>query len=167
MPIDLPAATQPTRLPGWAPRLERVGLVVGLAGLVIGLAACPERTDRTAAAFAGEGGPGRILYLTYCQSCHGLAGRGDGPAAASLRAPLPDLTLLWKSYGTPLDRELLVEYIDGRWLIAAHGPREMPVWGHEFFEGAPPMTPNLEGVKRHLIGVLVGYLETLQTVRPL
>jgi mono/diheme cytochrome c family protein len=153
-------------------RPKRVGLAVVLAGLVVGLAACPEpaepeRADRTAAAPAGEGGPGRILYITYCQSCHGLAGRGDGPAAASLRTPPPDLTLLWKRYGTPLDRERLVEYIDGRWLVDAHGRGEMIVWGREFFEDAPSTTPNLEGTKRHLIQVLAGYLETLQTERPL
>jgi mono/diheme cytochrome c family protein len=148
-------------------RLERVALAVSLAGLMVGLAACPQRADRTAAAPAGKGGPGRILYLTYCQSCHGLAGQGDGPAAASLRAQLPDLSRLWEYYGTPLDRERLVEYIDGRWLVGAHGPREMPVWGREFYEDAPPMTPNLEGAKRHLIGVLADYLETLQTERQL
>jgi hypothetical protein len=77
----------------------------------------------------------------------------------------PDLTRLWKRYGTPLDRERLVEYIDGRWLVGAHDPREMPVWGSEFFEDAPPMAPGLEGMKRHLIGVLADYLETLQTER--
>ena len=148
-------------------RLERAGLAVGLAGLVVGLAACPERTDRATVSLAGEGGPGRILYLTYCQSCHGVAGRGDGPAAASLRATPPDLTRLWEHYGTPLDRERLVEYVDGRWLIGVHGPRKMPVWGREFFEDAPPTTHNLETTKRHLIDVLVGYLETLQTERQL
>jgi hypothetical protein len=95
------------------------------------------------------------------------AQRGDGPVAGSLRAPPPDLTRLWEHYGTPLDRERLVEYIDGRWLVGAHGPREMPVWGREFFEDAPPMTPNLEGVKRHLVEVLARYLETLQTERRL
>jgi mono/diheme cytochrome c family protein len=146
-------------------RLRGTALAVGLASLVLGLAACPERTARTAAAPAGEGGPGRILYLTYCQSCHGVTGRGDGPVAASLRSQPADLTQLWKSYGTPLDRKRLVEYIDGRWLVGAHGPREMPIWGHEFFEDAPPMAPGVEGVKRHLIEVLVGYLETLQTER--
>ena len=140
-------------------------LAVGLASLVLGFAACPGRPDRTAAAPAGEGGPGRILYLTYCQSCHGVAGAGDGPAAASLRSQPADLTRLWKRYGTPLDRQRLVEYIDGRRLVDAHGPREMPIWGREFFEDAPPMAPGVEGVKRHLIEVLVDYLETLQTER--
>jgi mono/diheme cytochrome c family protein len=141
---------------------------VGLAGLVVGLTACPERADRTAAVPASEGGPGRILYLTYCQGCHGLGGRGDGPAATSLRTPPPDLTRLWQRYGTPLDRERVVEYIDGRGLIGAHGPREMPVWGDEFFEDAPPLATNLvEGARRHLIEVLVNYLETIQTQRQL
>src|SRR3990172_5157245 len=85
-------------------------VALGLAGLG---AACPERVDRTVvAAPAGEGGPGRVLYLTYCQGCHGLGGEGDGPAAASLRTPPPDLTRLWQRYGTPLDRPPLAPYID-------------------------------------------------------
>jgi mono/diheme cytochrome c family protein len=24
---------------------------------------------------------GEVLYLRYCASCHGIAGRGDGPVA--------------------------------------------------------------------------------------
>jgi len=79
----------------------------------------------------------------------------------------PDLTLLWKRYGTPLDRQRLVEHIDGRWLVDAHGSRDMPIWGREFYGDAAPMAPNLEGLRRHLIEVLVGYLETLQTERQL
>jgi mono/diheme cytochrome c family protein len=139
-----------------------------LAGLGPGLAACPERADHAAAAPAPEGGPGRILYLTYCQGCHGLAGRGDGPAAASLRTPPTDLTRLWERYGTPLDRDRLAEYIDGRRLIGPHGPREMPVWGREFFADAPPGQPEVvEDERRHLIAVLAAYLETLQTERQL
>ena len=112
---------------------------------------------------AGQRGPGQILYLTYCQSCHGIAGHGDGPAASSLRTPPTDLTLLWERYGTPLDRERIEEYIDGRRLLDFHGEREMPIWGKEFFAEVPPGTPNLESVKHRLIEVLVLYLETLQT----
>jgi mono/diheme cytochrome c family protein len=138
---------------------------LALVGLTAGLVACGDPTDRPVVTTKRAGGPGRILYLTYCQSCHGSAGRGDGPAAASLRTPPTDLTLLWKGYGTPLDRERLAEYIDGRRLVDVHGPREMPLWGEEFFEDTPPNTPNLERLKRHLIEVLAEYLETLQTER--
>jgi mono/diheme cytochrome c family protein len=135
--------------------------------LALALAACSERAESPAAAPGGTGSPGQILYLTYCEGCHGVAGRGDGPAAASLRTPPTDLTQLWKRYGTPLDRERLVEYIDGRQLVADHGPSEMPAWGSEFFENAAPMAPNPEGAKRHLIRILADYLQTLQTERQL
>jgi hypothetical protein len=81
--------------------------------------------------------------------------------------PPPDLTRLWERYGIPLDRELLAEYIDGRWLVGVHGPREMPVWGGEFFEDAPPLAPGVDAARRQLIELLVGYLETLQTEQQL
>lgn len=149
-------------------RVERTLVLSGLMSLVVGLAACHERTERMADVAAGGGGPGRILYLTYCQGCHGLTGRGDGPAAASLRMPPADLTRLWERYGTPLDRERLAKYIDGRQLLDPHGSRDMPVWGHEFFADAPPIKPEVvEDERRHLIDVLCAYLETLQSERQL
>jgi mono/diheme cytochrome c family protein len=108
-------------------------------------------------------GAGAMLYLTYCQACHGATGAGDGPAAASLRTPPTDLTRLWERYGTPLDRERLARTIDGRRLFGGHDPREMPIWGEEFFEGVPSTTPDLESAKRRLLEVLVEHLETLQS----
>ena len=35
---------------------------------------------------------GAELYQTNCASCHGVAGRGDGPAGVALDPPAPDLT---------------------------------------------------------------------------
>jgi hypothetical protein len=35
---------------------------------------------------------GATLYQAYCSSCHGPAGKGDGPAARALTSPVPDLT---------------------------------------------------------------------------
>jgi mono/diheme cytochrome c family protein len=35
-------------------------------------------------AFAQDKEEGKKLYVTYCSSCHGETGKGDGPAAASL-----------------------------------------------------------------------------------
>ena len=34
---------------------------------------------------------GRVIYQQHCEVCHGAQGRGDGPAAASLRPPPVDL----------------------------------------------------------------------------
>ena len=105
---------------------------------------------------------GKALYQIHCQACHGESGAGDGPAAASLRVPPTDLTGLWERYGSPLDRERLADAIDGRDLLGLHRPSGMPVWGLEFFGDQPPDTPNVEGVKRRLIHVLVDHLQTLQ-----
>lgn len=33
---------------------------------------------------------GKAVYERHCQSCHGPSGRGDGPAAASLKVPPAD-----------------------------------------------------------------------------
>ena len=69
---------------------------------------------------------GEILYGRYCASCHGLEGRGDGPAAAALSPPPSDLTRL------TADLPELMRLIDGRRIKRAHGTPEMPVWGEVF-----------------------------------
>jgi mono/diheme cytochrome c family protein len=35
---------------------------------------------------------GKALYDVHCASCHGVAGKGDGPAGAGLNPPPSDLT---------------------------------------------------------------------------
>ena len=55
-----------------------VGLVVVLAGAL--------------AAWGQDQTEGRKLYLTYCSSCHGDKGKGDGPAASSLPVKPADHT---------------------------------------------------------------------------
>jgi cytochrome c oxidase cbb3-type subunit 3 len=48
---------------------------------------------------------GREIYLARCVSCHGAAGKGDGPIARSLQGPAPrDLTAAhWKHGDRPED----------------------------------------------------------------
>lgn len=140
--------------------------VIG-AALALSPLGCSETSPEARPGSAGQGGPGRILYLTYCEGCHGPGGRGDGRAAAALRTPPPDLTRLSERYGTPLDRAALAQYIDGRILLGMHGDREMPVWGREFFADAPPSTPGLEHTREHLIQVLIDYLQSIQSERAL
>lgn len=63
-----------------------------------------------------------------------MAGRGDGPVAATLKTPPADLTQLAKKAGGRLDEPRLLSFIDGRRWVKEHGPREMPVWGAVFDE---------------------------------
>jgi len=73
---------------------------------------------------------GRQLYRTYCASCHGVDGRGGGPAAPALRAEPTDLTRL-EARGA-FDESRIMAVIDGRRQVDAHGSRVMPVWGGVF-----------------------------------
>lgn len=77
---------------------------------------------------------GRALFVRHCASCHGLSGEGDGPLAESLWRSPTDLTTIANRSGRRFDEADVMAVIDGRRLIAEHGPREMPVWGAVFEE---------------------------------
>lgn len=100
----------------------RSALLVGVA-----LAAALGCVDRETRAVAGAD-----LYQRHCAACHGADGRGGGPVAASLETPPPDLTTLARRSGGRFDESAVMATIDGRRLVAAHGPRDMPVWGAVF-----------------------------------
>jgi mono/diheme cytochrome c family protein len=105
------------------------------AVLMVGSLAAACRSEPREPAAGGRG-----LYLRYCTSCHGADGKGQGPVAVSLKVPPPDLTQIAKRAGGKFDEKAVLAYIDGRRAVAAHGSREMPVWGAVFAEelrGAP------------------------------
>lgn len=91
----------------------------------------PASTDEEAAAAAGLR-RGALTYRLHCQACHGAAGRGDGPLAADLKRPPPDLSLLASRAGGAFPAAEVRSKIDGRDPVASHGPSEMPVWGLTF-----------------------------------
>ena len=104
---------------------------------------------------------GRADFQRLCASCHGTSGRGDGPAAASLRKRPADLTRIAARRGGTFPTPEVTAFIDGRQDLAAHGSREMPVWGlilarpiHEEASG--------EEVLRGRLQVLVEYLRSIQ-----
>jgi len=104
---------------------------------------------------------GRVLYLRYCASCHGVSGTGDGPAASAFRARPTDLTGLAARAGGRFPFADVMASIDGRRFIAAHGSREMPVWGERFraeLEGA--QHPERTTLLREQ--AIVDYLATMQ-----
>jgi mono/diheme cytochrome c family protein len=65
-------------------------------------------------------------YRRYCASCHGVGGRGDGPAAEAFKPPPTDLTR------SAMSVPELMKVIDGRRTVRAHGDAAMPVWGEVF-----------------------------------
>ena len=49
-------------------------------------------TPATALA-AGDAAAGKTTFVTYCSSCHGESGKGDGPVGASLSPPPRDFSV--------------------------------------------------------------------------
>ena len=100
---------------------------------------------------------GPDLYRAYCASCHGVDAKGNGPAAAALKAKVADLTVLAKNNGGRFPDALVRKVITGDDVIASHGSREMPIWGpifHQIEEDVDRGNVRLEN--------LVKYLETIQ-----
>ena len=75
---------------------------------------------------------GPDLYRAYCASCHGANGKGDGPVARALKVAPPDLTRLSGKGQFPTER--VRQTILGDAVVAAHGTREMPIWGPVFHQ---------------------------------
>ena len=113
----------------------------------------------TSTVAADEVAQGRAIYLQYCASCHGLVADGKGPLAPILTTPPANLRRLSERYGNPLPEDRIARFIDGRADIKAHGPRDMPVWGKQFF----PEVQGAESDVKFLIARLVAYLQSIQT----
>jgi mono/diheme cytochrome c family protein len=115
------------------------------------------------ASLAAGGGQGTASgsndFRVYCASCHGLAGKGDGPIASSMRKRPTDLTQLTKKNGGTYPTDVIVKSIDGRTPVAGHGGPDMPVWGDAFSKSAE--SGSVESVKAR-IDALSKHVETMQ-----
>ena len=101
---------------------------------------------------------GKDLYAAYCASCHGLTGKGDGPVAPALKAPMADLRTIARRNNGAVPREELEKMILGeKGSRAAHGSEDMPVWGPVFRKVENDRDLGLVRVRR-----LVDYLVKLQ-----
>jgi mono/diheme cytochrome c family protein len=102
---------------------------------------------------------GKSVFTTYCASCHGESGRGNGAVAVFLRRRPADLThIAIRNKGTfPSDRVFAM--IDGRQVVKVHGDSQMPVWGDAFAKSATDSDARAVKAK---IDSLVEYLESIQ-----
>jgi mono/diheme cytochrome c family protein len=72
------------------------------------------------------------MFNTYCAVCHGKEGKGDGPAAKALAKAPADLTKLSARNNGTFPEVRVRRYIEGQDEVAAHGTRDMPMWGDLF-----------------------------------
>ena len=83
-------------------------------------------------AWAKDRDLGRIEYQSKCALCHGMDGKGNGPFASQLKTAPTDLTQLAKKNGGVFPQSAVEKTIDGTQEVAAHGPRDMPIWVYRF-----------------------------------
>lgn len=106
-----------------------VGLVTSLT--IFGLPQQKEIKHVPIKPIAATSGP--EMYKEYCAVCHGMDGKGRGPAAEALKVPPPDLTTLAKMNGGKYPFDRVTSAIHGDLRLPAHGSKEMPVWGVPFW----------------------------------
>ncbi|WP_343081227.1 c-type cytochrome [Ostreiculturibacter nitratireducens] len=130
-----------------------ISIAVLVAGGIAALASCtrPEVS-------------GRADYLTFCASCHGPSGKGDGEAAELLGKRPADLTTISARNGGTFPRVRVMSVIDGYTRVDQHGSR-MPEFGPLLEEGDLILVETGDGIMtptpRRLVA-LAAYLETIQ-----
>lgn len=101
---------------------------------------------------------GPDLFRAHCAGCHGVEGKGDGPAASALKKKPANLTVLTKNNGGKFPTERVRKFILGdEPTMTSHGSREMPVWGPIFHE-----IENDQDLGNVRLQNLMKYLQTIQ-----
>jgi mono/diheme cytochrome c family protein len=135
----------------------RIGILVAAVGLVLAIApgvAAQKIVQEPIRPVDGVSGP--ETFKAYCSQCHGVDGKGGGPAARALKVPPADLTQIAKRNGGKFDPGKVRNSITGENELPAHGSREMPMWG--------PVLRSVDSATVTDLRVrnLVVYLESLQ-----
>lgn len=134
--------------------MSKMRVVLGLAVAGTFAAASVRAQDGVRTELSGP-----ALYKTYCSSCHGKEGRGDGPIADALRYRPADLTAIAKNAGGKFEKDKVHRMIDGREPVKGHGGPDMPLWGDAFKRSGDGYG---EDAVKTRIDALVEYLEGLQ-----
>ena len=111
---------------------------------------------------------GKREYDNSCAVCHGNLGKGDGPYVSFEYTAAANLTTLAKRNNGVFPFQRVYEFIDGRQMVRAHGPKDMPIWGSRYMPSerggylVDPDYYNPEGIVRTRILALTEYLNRLQ-----
>jgi mono/diheme cytochrome c family protein len=101
---------------------------------------------------------GKDMFNAYCASCHGTDAKGNGPAASAMKSGVPDLTTLAKKSGGAYPAMHVSQVMIGDDKLAAHGSKEMPVWGPVFSS----LSKQSNGEIQQRIHNLTEYIGTMQ-----
>jgi len=134
-------------------------LVIIILALGLGLAGYPQEKPKIKHVPPSNTNPasGVEMYRAYCAVCHGLDGKGNGPAASAFNARPGDLTTLAKKHGGKFPGAEVVTELKSVYQ-APHGSQEMPIWGESLSE----ISPKGEAIGTLRITNIVKYIASLQ-----
>jgi mono/diheme cytochrome c family protein len=140
--------------------LKRILVFMGMAAMSI-VFANAQSTKLTIPVTPTPADDGKQMYVIYCARCHGLDGRGQGPAASALKLAPTDLTLLSKNNKGIYPATHVASVLKYGSHNSSSESKAMPVWG-----------PALESIDHPIRGThdtqalrianLVKYVKTLQ-----
>ena len=112
-------------------------------------------------AHAADDVPGKETYVRYCGACHGPDGKGDGIAGTFMRPKPTDLTQIAKNNKGEFSFMRVMQSIDGRATVRAHGDPQMPVWGEVFTTEANSPTSRQTEVRGKVMAI-TDYIRSIQ-----
>ena len=146
------------RLNAWRSAMRSGAYMLGTAaviGVIAGAASAQMSQPSTA----------RKDFVLHCADCHGVDGKGNGPATQVIPGFKPtDLTLLSKSNGGQFPRQEVYDVIDGRKRLPGHydADTDMPIWGLRFQPEGREFSPEAEAKVKARLSGLVAYIEGIQ-----
>ncbi|HTT33357.1 MAG TPA: cytochrome c [Methylomirabilota bacterium] len=129
---------------------------VGLAFTVSLGSAQEKKIEKVPISYTNPGS-GSEMYAKYCAVCHGMTGKGDGPAASEFKNPPTDLTMLAKHNNGKYPAENVYNTLSFGTSAPAHGNINMPIWNSLFWS-----IDKTDGTTSMRMNNLVKYIESIQ-----
>jgi len=104
-------------------------------------------------------------FVLHCADCHGVDGKGNGPAVQIIPGFKPvDLTVLSKNHGGQFPSAQVEDIIDGRKRLPGHydADTDMPLWGLTFQPEGREFSKEAEARVKARIAALTDYIEGIQ-----
>jgi len=138
--------------------IRSIFLLIGLTFVLAAFGAPQQKKIKHVSVKPTSATSGPEMYTAYCAVCHGVDGKGSGPAAGRLKVPPSNLTTLARKNGDKYPSDHVMNAIQGDLRLPAHGSKEMPVWGDLFWG----MSQGHSSEVQLRVGNLNKYIESLQ-----
>ena len=110
--------------------MKRLFFLILAAGLAAGIGYADQAAPKIIVPVGKtRASSGRQMYVSYCASCHGAEGKGNGPVAWELKRQPTDLSALSRDNGGKFPAGRVSAVLQFGEKPPAHGTSEMPVWG--------------------------------------